>query len=577
MQRSWGRCWGRRRVDPGGPKNSGKDVSADNIADGDDTSCVLKQAFCELMHSLCDAATFWAGREQQLEEPRQIVQCCHGFRADDCTMQAVDEVIQSLRDPANNWVGKEQKLEELAQVLLAEVLHRFHGGSANDRTMLDLWAAGASSSSEDPFVLQAALSHALEALEGWKSCVPETAKGKFAIVSTSLLLLLKNCSTQQSVTGINLPESMNGSFKWCGGAVAANGKIYGAPYNAGSVLVFDPESSTCTALTLPASLQGVDRKYTGMALGPDGLLYCAPSNVQQVLVIDPCKDELSFVPLPNAVEASQRDRWYGIAAATDSALYCAPFCCDSVLRINPATSTCSLIATGIRGGARWASIAAAPNGLLVCAPYNHDSVLIVNPRFQSCSLIDCGVQGRFKFLDIALGSDGKFYCPPYKADGVLVVDLEAKSCTTVSTRAVDPRNEHQWSSIAQGVDGCLYAAGNGPVLVIDTAFPSELRCLPCPEGAGGHGIWTGMVSVGNATFGIPCDGNTLLKVTSGKSKATNRIKAILEEEAAHETQVVEAACQTESGTATATPEEGEKLADLSYGTSSKGPNRMWSK
>jgi len=88
------------------------------------------------------------------------------------------------------------------------------------------------------------------------------------------------------------------------------------------------------------------------------------------------------------------------------------------------------------------------------------------------------------FYSIAPGPDGKRYCPLYNQDFVLVIDPEATSCTRVGTRPVDPENKHKWLCVAQdSADGILYAMGEGPVLVIDTAAPNELQLLPCPEGA----------------------------------------------------------------------------------------------
>ena len=92
---------------------------------------------------------------------------------------------------------------------------------------------------------------------------------------------------QKFVTGktfsqtINLFGSLSGTFKWWGGVLAPNGKIYGIPYNSTQILEIDPEIGTTT---LFGSL-GTGPKWVGGVLAPNGKIYGIPYNSTQILEI----------------------------------------------------------------------------------------------------------------------------------------------------------------------------------------------------------------------------------------------------------------------------------------------------
>ena len=67
---------------------------------------------------------------------------------------------------------------------------------------------------------------------------------------------------------------LSGTGKWLGGVLAPNGKIYGIPLDATSVLIIDPASNTAntTAIT---GLSGRE-KWIGGVLAPNGKIYGIP-------------------------------------------------------------------------------------------------------------------------------------------------------------------------------------------------------------------------------------------------------------------------------------------------------------
>ena len=87
-------------------------------------------------------------------------------------------------------------------------------------------------------------------------------------------------------------STLSGSSKWFGGVLAPNGKIYGVPYVSSRVCIIDPIAKTVDTTTVVPSpgtptLSSMQYKYVGGALSTDGKIYCIPQNETTVLVIDP--------------------------------------------------------------------------------------------------------------------------------------------------------------------------------------------------------------------------------------------------------------------------------------------------
>ena len=90
---------------------------------------------------------------------------------------------------------------------------------------------------------------------------------------------------ESSATRSNMGASLGGSYKWLGGALAPNGKIYCVPVHAEDILIIDPSTNTATRSTLGASLAGSEN-WQGGVLAPNGKIYCAPANAADILIID---------------------------------------------------------------------------------------------------------------------------------------------------------------------------------------------------------------------------------------------------------------------------------------------------
>eukprot|EP01047_Picozoa_sp_COSAG01_P073198 COSAG01_NODE_11860_length_1846_cov_1.177447_1_plen_331_part_10 len=84
------------------------------------------------------------------------------------------------------------------------------------------------------------------------------------------------------------------THKWYGGVLAANGKIYGMPANAQSVLIIDPTTGSTDTTTL-GGLSSSTYKWFGGVLAANGKIYGIPSHAQSVLIINPSNAPAHFV------------------------------------------------------------------------------------------------------------------------------------------------------------------------------------------------------------------------------------------------------------------------------------------
>lgn len=93
-----------------------------------------------------------------------------------------------------------------------------------------------------------------------------------------------------SMTGIT------GSFKYSGGVLATNGKIYAIPSNgSATVLIIDPFSNTVdTSLSTGAGVGSI--KWIGGVLAPNGKIYALLYSKTEVAIIDP-KSNGTFCPV----------------------------------------------------------------------------------------------------------------------------------------------------------------------------------------------------------------------------------------------------------------------------------------
>jgi hypothetical protein len=140
-----------------------------------------------------------------------------------------------------------------------------------------------------------------------------------------------------SLTGLSTSDG------WKGAVLAANGNIYGVPQSGGSVLVIDPEAGTLDT----SSLTGLSHHYTESVLAPSGKIYGIPGSGHSVLVIDPAAGTLDTSSLSGIASGMT---YGGGALADDGKIYCVPYSegdtTTAVLVIDPVAETVDTTSLG---------------------------------------------------------------------------------------------------------------------------------------------------------------------------------------------------------------------------------------
>ena len=77
-----------------------------------------------------------------------------------------------------------------------------------------------------------------------------------------------------------------GRYKWYGGVLGPDGRIYGIPFASESVLIIDPVAKTADITTITGLPGGYSYKWRGGVLGPDGKIYGMPYHSESVLILD---------------------------------------------------------------------------------------------------------------------------------------------------------------------------------------------------------------------------------------------------------------------------------------------------
>jgi len=243
---------------------------------------------------------------------------------------------------------------------------------------------------------------------------------------------------------------------WAGGVLAPNGKVYMAPNNFSSVLVYDPKTKVIEYVNISQFGNGTqalrtgggvvakngklymlpdfattavnnivvldtndhtnvyDIKFTkneswyGSVLGLDGKIYGVPrtsSTTHSVIVIDPVTDAVSFYDtgIPGASNS-----WNCGVLGTDGKIYCCPRLSPTVLVISPLTSPPSFSTISILSG-QYRSGALAPNGNIYMVPTSGTNILKIVTATSTSSLVGIGVSA---FWGAVLSPDGNIYCIP---------------------------------------------------------------------------------------------------------------------------------------------------------------------
>ena len=191
-----------------------------------------------------------------------------------------------------------------------------------------------------------------------------------------------------------------GGWKWHGGVVGPDGCVYGIPFNSDAVLKIDARERVVDYIPIASYTcnhrEDGKYKYLGGVVGPDDRIYAIPCDAERVLRIDPSKNEA--VEIGPAIRGAQNpasvsdnglvtlnpgpldcNKWQNGFVGKDGNLYFIPLKAESVLRVNPWTEEMDLIGGPFPGFEKWEGGVMDRDGNMFCIPLNAKRFLRITP------------------------------------------------------------------------------------------------------------------------------------------------------------------------------------------------------
>lgn len=184
-------------------------------------------------------------------------------------------------------------------------------------------------------------------------------------------------------------EYPDGGWKWHGGAVGHEGNIYGIPAHADTVLKIVP-GDVPELTEIGANLRtGKHRsdgkyKYLGGVLGRDRRLYFIPSDADHVLQIDTETDVVREIGGSLEGERIVQNKWQNGFVSGDGVIWGIPLKSETVLTVRTFSDRAAepIVETvgGPFGGLnKWEGGVMSADGRMYCMPLNHKEVLEIDP------------------------------------------------------------------------------------------------------------------------------------------------------------------------------------------------------
>ncbi len=258
-----------------------------------------------------------------------------------------------------------------------------------------------------------------------------------------------------------------GDFKWAGGVLTPSGDVVAIPQTSDNLLVISYESGEwetqtyslpagiTDGATLSANCPSGSFKWQGGVLAPNDKIYAIPSCTEEILVIDSHDYSMSLIDNVNTATLGPElhtdgFKWRGGVLAANGKIYGLPSNAHYVLEVDPVSEALALIDSGQTGGAKWSGGVLAPNGKIYGIPHHTNLLLEIAPGESSTSVTThdfsggtcgdgvCDLLGENKsscnadcdndeqrWLGGVLGLNGKIYTLPSLADNIAEFDPQA--------------------------------------------------------------------------------------------------------------------------------------------------------
>lgn len=342
-------------------------------------------------------------------------------------------------------------------------------------------------------------------------------------------------STSIRGTQINDVTLHQGQTPRWAGCVVYNGRLFAAPYNDSSVLVFNP-LSTVSEESITLRMDNFHAKWIGAAVLEDRV-YFAPHDNKAALVIDPSApsdsaSQYSFIhDIARSRKHSELTKKYAGIAACNGKSFCAPFNYDSVLVIEPMPGrkpktrhipTCS-------GLSKWHGIAEL-NGSLYACPHRESSMLVINASSDESLIYIPVLEGsekvteedRLKWSGIVAHS-GKLYCCPHEHNRVLVVEPNQ---LRHEVSFININRDESYQGIISCGSRLFCAPYNGAnVLVIDPqkSGSSQISFIDIGPGVGTM-RFSGLCHISSNIYLVPFNETNVVKLVVPPTNGPERIK-----------------------------------------------------
>ncbi|GMH72421.1 hypothetical protein TrRE_jg8594 [Triparma retinervis] len=181
-----------------------------------------------------------------------------------------------------------------------------------------------------------------------------------------------------------------GGHKWHGGLCDEEGNIWAIPANADGILKVDVENQEIKIIGDGKFVTGSHRddgkyKFLGGVMGVDGKLYMIPCDADYVVQVDPKTEVIRNIG-PNLKDnAYVQTKWQNGFSAEDGSIYCVPLKGEKVLCIRPhklmadGTPEVDLIGGPYMAINKWEGGVVGPDGACYCMPLGHRRVLRISP------------------------------------------------------------------------------------------------------------------------------------------------------------------------------------------------------
>ena len=218
---------------------------------------------------------------------------------------------------------------------------------------------------------------------------------------------------------------------WFGSVLAPNGNIYSIPSAYTSVLEINPILRTANTFgnvgtDYTTDLFSFPKNWVGGVLAPNGKIYGIPSSATTILEIDPMAGiATTFGSVP-----SGPDKWAGGVLGYDGMIYGIPYNSTTVLQINPITRNATTFGS-ITSGNQWWNGVIGPNGIIYGSPSTFNTnILKIIPDPISPSVSEINVGTVYAASGAVLGPDGRIYYLPGQSSTPSIFDPRTETLAT---------------------------------------------------------------------------------------------------------------------------------------------------